>query len=169
MKVNWHGLITVHIGESGSFLVEVWVAIISKLLWFSPPSPPQCFVCLCPRKISNYFLLDGVGRKLLKIYARALQDGARLGQLRAKAHQGVFHPSLMVTALVIHFWEVASFTSENQSIIWRLLLWWKRALEVKYTHAHENMHSHSLNLVFSLGKEKRISCGLFFPQVYLSG
>lgn len=92
MKVNWHGLITVHIGGSGSFLVEVWVAIISKLLGFSPPSPPQCVVCPCPRKISNCFLLDGGWQEAVKDLCQSLAGWSTSGTTKSQGPPRSFPP-----------------------------------------------------------------------------
>lgn len=68
---------------------------------------------------------------------------------------------LTCKALVIRFSEAASWTVENKSDEDFTTFVMKRALEVQYTHAHTKLHHHSLNFVFSLGKEKRISNGFF--------
>lgn len=59
------------------------------------------------------------------------------------------------------FLEAAAYS--RKQVIWRLHYFYdeKRALEVN-THAYINMHNHILNLVFSLGRGKEISCGFSF-------
>ena len=67
----------------------------------------------------------------------------------------------MLKALVIQFSEAAAFMVENKSYgDFTTFIFGKRALEVRYTHAHTDMLYHSL--VFHLGKEKRIPSEFFF-------
>lgn len=67
----------------------------------------------------------------------------------------------MLKALVIQFSEAAAFMVENKSYgDFTPFIFGKRALEVRYTHAHTDTHYHSL--VFRLGKEKRIPSEFFF-------
>ena len=67
----------------------------------------------------------------------------------------------MLKALVIQFSEAAAFMVENKSYgDFSTIIFGKRALEVRYTHAHTDMLYHSL--VFHLGKEKRIPSEFFF-------
>lgn len=113
----------------------------------------------------------GAGRKLLKVYARAFQDEAPLGEPRARPASGIFLPSTCPeTFLMISHAQSTSHTLfrscfySRKQIIWRLHYFYdeKRALDVNHMRAFTNVHNHSRNLVFHLGKEKRISCGFFF-------
>lgn len=108
-----------------------------KIIVLIPTSLHTSTFCLSTLTKDNLLFPAGweVGRKLLNVYARAFQDGAPLGEPRARptlefsSHllaSKSFWQFLMLKVLVTHFSE-ASFTVENKSY-GDFTLWWKKGL-----------------------------------------
>ena len=162
-KVNWRGPTAVRLVEGGCHF-----RIIAVL---PTPLPSQHLFVHMQDRSTAISCWMGSGQEAGKGLCQSILGRSTPGRAQSQAYLGMFLASPCPRSfLVISHAQSSSHTifrscffHGRKQVIWRLHYLYpeKRALEMKYTHAYTNMHHHSLNLIFRLGKEKRISCGFF--------
>lgn len=166
-KVNWRGPTAVHLVEGGCHFRIIAVLPI--------PLPSQHLFVHMQDRSTAISCWMGSRQDAVKGLCRSLPGWSTPGRAQSQAYLGMFLPPPCPRSFLIishaqsssHTIFRSCFFHGRKQVIWRLhyIYLEKRALEMKYTHCKHavfaKVHHHSLNLIFHLGKEKRISCGFF--------